>query len=195
MIYNTHGHIYGSFMHLKSMINMNQFLLALYLAQLTFINVFRYLLYVKENSFFMLPTSTLFIKAIFKLQEEEEEEGWFFFCTSEIWIEPPHKLAFLWRKDVPSELFEEHLRYWGAFPAGNRVLWSNPKRSGVSQLGNGSARLLGHLKLCFLLSLPCVPACAVMRFLVSDRKNEIADTADPKFMSLLCVLLVAVKEI
>lgn len=52
MIYNTHGHIYGSFMHLKSMINMNQFLLALYLAQLTFINVFRYLLYVKENSFF-----------------------------------------------------------------------------------------------------------------------------------------------
>lgn len=31
---------------------MKQFLLTLYLAQLTFINVFRYLLYVKENSFF-----------------------------------------------------------------------------------------------------------------------------------------------
>lgn len=39
------------------------------------------------------------------------------------------------------------------------------------------------------------PACAVMCSLVSDRKNEIADTTDPKFMSLLCSFSVAVEEI
>lgn len=38
-------------------------------------------------------------------------------------------------------------------------------------------------------------ASAVMCFLVSDRKNEIVDTTDPKFMSLLCVFCVAVEEI
>lgn len=36
-----------------------------------FINVFRYLLYEKENSF-TLPATTLIIKAIFKPQAEEE---------------------------------------------------------------------------------------------------------------------------
>lgn len=39
----------NDFQHLKSMINMKQFLLALYLAHLTFRNVFRYLLYKKEH--------------------------------------------------------------------------------------------------------------------------------------------------
>lgn len=38
-----------------------------------FMNVFRY--YMKKKTlFFTLPATTLFIKAIFKLQEEEEEE-------------------------------------------------------------------------------------------------------------------------